>query len=127
MSQELAMRTLDVTASGNSGASVSAKFKVRTLSAAERFKRSAKVGGAFFAAACAFVLVPFLHFIFVPLLLLASVVSSAVLFSQKELVESGPVTCPTCGASFDVGRIRPKFPRTERCPQCRNDVRLAAI
>lgn len=80
----------------------------------------------FWAGALLFLPVPFLHFVMVPLLALAGVISFCCAFrAHRTIIESSKGGCPNCHNLVEI-RNRPlRAELNEHCPNCRHGLWLS--
>ena len=71
----------------------------------QRIKNSVKIFLILFVAAALSVLIPVLHFVLVPSLLVASVIMSRIKFQQTGLLDLNEFKCPRCKNAIKEKKI----------------------
>ncbi len=84
--------------------------KVQPLTSAERAGRALKVFGLSVVMALPCVVVPLLHFVLPPAVLITGTVIAVLRWRQTEVLLSLDAACPTCGA---VGKLKASGPVKE--------------
>lgn len=84
----------------------------------DRLVRAAKFGGASLGLAIVSVFIPLLHFVLVPLFLLATPFVFSLTFNRESAVLGGEGACPKCGEPFTVAKGPNKFPLKDLCTRC---------
>jgi hypothetical protein len=97
-------------------------FDVRRLSPRERWLAALKWLGISWAIALAFVPLPMLHFIFVPLFLVLGVPAGFFAFRVSERIGEGQVACPVCGNELKLQNVRYREKFRETCSNCANQL-----
>ena len=69
-----------------------------------------------------FIFIPILHFILVPLGLVAAVLVSLQGWRLRQIILSGQGTCPYCGAEFRILRRSFQLPFEDICERCSRQV-----
>ena len=90
----------------------------------ERLRRAFKFGGMCWGAAIIAVFIPILHFILVPLLLLAGPAAGYYFYHQERMSQGGQSVCPQCGASLKIEKGAAKWPAEEMCTACHTMLRV---
>jgi hypothetical protein len=95
---------------------------IRELTVKERAKSAFKWLAVFWGIMLAFVPVPMVHLVMVPLFFLIGPVAAVIAFKVKRRVGASDVSCPLCGKPVDLSgqKVRPRF--KDRCPNCLNDL-----
>lgn len=101
--------------------------RIQHCGARERFKRALTVGGATWALALFCVLLPLVHFVLVPTLLIAGPCIAVYLWNQEAVLLDGKGECPQCKNTFMITRRAVKFPFSEVCEHCQASVRIESI
>lgn len=70
-------------------------------------------------------LIPILHFIIVPLMLVLTFIIVASALRKSKIIENGAGTCPYCKAPFRVCTRRLKLPFNDVCESCHRRVMVA--
>lgn len=89
-----------------------------------RMKRAIKTLGYFWAGGLFSIILPGLHFILVPGLLLAGPLAAWWLFDQESVVAGGEATCPRCEARFGIARHKTAAHWDELCNHCQTQVKI---
>jgi hypothetical protein len=84
----------------------------------ERTLRALKALGITWGLAVAAVLIPLLHFVLVPLLLLAGPAVFVWIAGQEEMILGGRGTCPECGKPLEIAKSTVKWPLKDICTHC---------
>ena len=99
-------------------------LKVVEWTARERFKNSVKTFGTFFALTCFAVIMPVIHYILVPVLMITTFVMALEKYSQLRFIEGGTGSCPKCGESIELEKSKYKERLTDSCAKCHEDVEV---
>lgn len=91
---------------------------IERLSRAARIKKAIFLGILGLVITTVLVAIPLLHFILVPLGLLATAIMVGGALNAKEKITGGDAQCPYCGFSFHFVKRKMQFPFLERCPEC---------
>ncbi len=91
----------------------------------ERLVRAGKILGLCWVLAVIAVFIPVLHFILVPLLLIAGPVMAYLKYRVTELAEKADGVCPECQAEVSIP-LDPadRLPKWTYCPACNKPVQL---
>jgi hypothetical protein len=92
----------------------------------ERFTRSARAAGVFWAVAAGCVFLPGLHFVLVPTFLVVGIAAGLRRARDTEVVSRVHGVCPRCGREQDFAagnRLTPTW--SVDCPACHNTLTLA--
>lgn len=89
-----------------------------------RFRRAAQTWAACWGGAIIAVLIPLVHFILVPTLLLAGPIAASIIYGQKDVVLGGTGTCPHCGKPFDIVRNKLSWPLSDICASCQKEAKI---
>ncbi len=116
--------TIRVLISSSSGKHCDAAVAVEELNASDRMRRSIKCLGMCWGGAIVAVFLPILHFILVPLLLIAGPCWAYYVYQQEQRLAGGQGTCPDCNASLKIERGAAKWPLDEICTACRTMLRV---
>lgn len=109
---------------GDDGKETRGQVYVRTFPPRERIFRALKFLGLGWGAAVVAVFIPILHFILVPLFLIAGPAIAFWAYGQTSVVLGGQGTCPHCGASLPLERSADRWPLDDLCSRCRNRVKI---
>jgi hypothetical protein len=79
------------------------------------------------AAAAVALPIPLVHFVLVPVSLLAGMVLAGLRLTQREIVQSAEGDCPFCGARqrLGLGGSTLRLPRRIHCTACGRELDLA--
>lgn len=110
----------------NTGQSTNGSLKIIRFSQAERSARSMKFAGLCLLASLISVVIPMMHFVLVPLFLLASPVVAIWVMRQEYQVLGGNGKCPKCGADFTPEVSKLDFPVQDVCAKCHGAVQISA-
>ena len=97
------------------------QVSITTWTKGERPKRALKFGGLTWLAAVVCVVLPIVHFLLVPLLLLAGPIVGVWNYRRESIVDGGDGICPYCGEKVTIGRGPDKWPIDELCTKCQNN------
>jgi DNA-directed RNA polymerase subunit RPC12/RpoP len=90
----------------------------RDFTRAERIKRTARTFGILFMIGCFSVVVPLLHLILPPLLLIVASVMAFVTWLETAEVIGGEIGCPNCKKTIELQHEAEEWPHVQRCPGC---------
>lgn len=90
-----------------------------------RMRRSLRGWGITWGMAIVAVLIPGLHFVLVPSLLIAGPIVAWWLYQQKNMILGGSGTCPACKQPFEVMRTPLRWPINDVCAKCHDAVIIA--
>lgn len=90
----------------------------------ERILRTLKSLGIGWGAAILSILIPLLHFVLVPLLLVGGVAWAIYTFQQKVVRLGGITTCPKCGTDFSIIAGSATWPIQDICSGCQESVEI---
>lgn len=90
----------------------------------DRAKRAVKILLGFWGAAVFSILIPMLHFVLVPGLLVLGPAAAYWVFQIKESIEGGSGTCPKCSSTFQVEKSPAKWPLNDLCSGCHSNVKI---
>jgi ribosomal protein S27AE len=100
------------------------EVEVQHLTPAERLVVGLKILGIFWLGAILCLPIPMVHFVAVPVGLIAGVVMFFRAYGLTERLKSGSIPCPKCGTSFAADLKPFVWPKHETCPQCGMDLLL---
>lgn len=83
-----------------------------------RMKRALKAWGMCWGGAVVAVLIPGLHFVLVPGLLLAGLIVPVVVFQQESAILGGLSECPKCGKPLPLVGGKDRWPLHDVCSAC---------
>lgn len=86
----------------------------------QRMIRALQYGLAAWLGAAASIFLPLLHFVLVPVLLIAGPVLAFYIFKQDSAVLGGTATCPQCNAQLPITRSKFRFPISDLCTACQS-------
>ena len=105
-------------------APTSGSVRLRVWQKRERTLRGLKSLGICWGLAVAAVFLPLLHFVLVPLLLLAGPAAFFWIAGQEQVVLGGSGGCPDCGKTFEIVRSPARWPLSDSCNHCRSQVTI---
>jgi hypothetical protein len=111
---------LRLSAEGKEG---SASLSVIRFTKGERGKRAVKALALCWIAAIAAIAIPVLHFILVPLLILAGPLAAYVVYRQEAVIPRATLICPKCAAEVPLSRTAPNWPIFAHCGSCSSFVK----
>lgn len=100
------------------GKNTKGRAQCRDFSTAERAQRALKLGGILWLLAVIAVFVPILHFVLVPLLLIAGLVFGFSAWMDRGEILHGEFPCPVCGKTNVLAKQSASFPKTILCSHC---------
>jgi hypothetical protein len=92
----------------------------------ERTRRALKLGAACWGLALFSVILPLVHFVLVPLLLLAGPIVVIHILGVESVILEGEGACPHCRAPFTIARRSLAFPFHDHCTACGRGVTVEA-
>src|SRR5689334_19748665 len=107
-----------VRVSSSAGKETPGEVRVQHWTHQERMKRAIKVFFLCWGLAAVAVLIPLLHFILVPSLVIAGPISAYMTLQQESVVLGGESRCPECGADLVIVRAPEKWPLSDLCAKC---------
>jgi 4-hydroxybenzoate polyprenyltransferase len=117
----------EVTITDARGKRSSGKLKVARWDKSFRTRRALKILGLFWGLALCSVVLPLVHFVLVPGLLLAGPFVAAFFYGQEGAILGGEGDCPSCGARFTVAKRGVQAEFKQVCSSCRDELRLEWI
>lgn len=90
----------------------------------DRLKRALKALALCWGAAVGSVLIPLVHFILPPLLLIAGPIVAYVIYHRERIIDGGKGTCPNCSEPFSIVKGAVKWPLKDLCPACQTPVQV---
>ncbi len=106
------------------GESSTGNITVISWDPAGRRKRAFKMWGYCWAGALFAVILPLIHFVLVPALILAGPGVAFWIFHQESVISGGSATCPRCKQEFAIARHPAKNPFDELCNHCQTAVKI---
>ena len=97
----------------------------RVWSRRERYFRSLTWFIFLFILTAACVLIPIVHFILAPLMLLICVVVTFVTYRQRKQILGGIAVCPVCRGEFAIISGYSEWPIVSNCVQCNRAVEIS--
>ncbi len=101
------------------------EVEIITWSREVRSRRSLKMLGTCWGIGLFCVIIPGLHFILVPGMLIAGVIGFLYRSKQLTYVLGGVGECPECHKAFKVAKAADKFPMAETCEHCNSSLSLS--
>lgn len=96
---------------------------IRVLSQHERLVSAGKRLLIFWAIAVAFVPVPAIHFVAVPVFLILGPIMAILAYRvDRRFVTDASIGCPVCHKSVPLAGLRVQAGFKDRCPNCLNDL-----
>jgi len=102
----------------------SAEVYVRHWTQKEKALRTIKSFTVWLMIAIISVFIPILHFILVPIFLLACLIFTFSAYSKSSIVVGGLGTCPYCNKPFDVASADNRWPLSDVCSSCHRHVQI---
>lgn len=102
------------------------KIQVQFWNKKERTARALKFGGLCWGGAVIAVILPLVHFVLVPGLLIAGPLLAWNILSKESVVLGGEGSCPNCGKTVAIARAPFKFPILDLCTNCHRELRVEA-
>ncbi len=90
----------------------------------ERTMRGLKALGVSWGLAVFAVVIPILHFVLVPLLLVIGPFAFYYVAGQKEIILGGKGLCPECEREFEIVRSTAKWPLSDLCNHCHAQLKI---
>ncbi len=97
------------------------KIKIRSLSRRDRLLRALKLGGVCIALTCAALLIPLIHFLLVPILLIGTPFFAFKVYKQESALIRSKSACPSCHKPITKG---PSFPNNNLCTHCQREIKM---
>lgn len=105
-------------------ATTQGQIRIQDWNQRERTLRALKFGGACWGAALVSIIIPLLHFLLVPVFLLAGPIVAFIVMGQKSVVLGGEGICPKCQAFLPIARAALRFPISDLCTCCQSSVKI---
>jgi hypothetical protein len=105
----------------------SGEIRVQFWTNRERTLRAIKLGGLCWCAALISVIIPLLHFVLVPSLLLAGPILAFIVLGQRSVVLGGEGICPNCQAFLPIARTAYQFPISDICAKCYSSLKINEV
>jgi hypothetical protein len=93
----------------------------------ERNIRALKFWGICWGLALVSIFIPMLHFVLVPGFILAGPIVWFFVLGQESAVLGGEGTCPHCQAAFKIAKSAYKFPMSDVCNACHENVKIEPV
>src|ERR1700722_9394668 len=100
------------------GAPAAGQIELLSWDRKDRLKRAAQGWLLCWGGAIAFIPIPLVHMIAIPVLLIAGPIVGSVMYGQKEVFLGGSGTCPGCNAPLTIARSKVSWPLTDLCSAC---------
>lgn len=107
---------------GMESAPTKGHVSIITWSAQERSRRALKLLGACWGIGLFCVILPLVHFVLVPGMLIAGMIGFVHMSKQTTLVLGGKGICPECQKEFRIAKAVDQFPMAETCESCNASV-----
>jgi hypothetical protein len=117
-------QTLAVIISNIRGLKTTGTVELKVWDKKERTTRALKALGLTWGLAVASILIPILHFILVPSLILAGPIVFFWIAGQEQVILGGKGICPECGKEFEIVRTAVKWPISDMCNHCQAEVKI---
>lgn len=101
------------------------QVSIITWSPQERSKRALKLLGLCWGIGLFCVILPLVHFVLVPGMVIAGIIGFLHMSKQTTLVLGGVGVCPECQKEFKVAKAADHFPMAETCESCNSSVSLS--
>lgn len=105
-----------------SGAETRGVVRIEILEKRERLLRALRLAGLCWLLAIGAVFMPIVHFILVPLLLLAGPIIFFVQWPKTHLLLGGEGICPMCNMKLLIQKGAYRWPQEELCSGCRRNL-----
>lgn len=112
---------------GTAGAESEGEVFIRTWTLAERRRRSLIILAKCWGAAAIAVVVPMLHFVLVPVLVIVGPIWGWFLKRQERIILGGSGTCPKCSEPFKIERALDRWPLSDICDRCHAHVTIEQL
>jgi ABC-type Fe3+ transport system permease subunit len=99
--------------------------KIVTWNAKERSRRALKTLGICWGIGLFCIIMPLVHFVLVPGMVIAGVVLFLRISGQESQVLGGEGVCPECKKTFRIAKAANRFPMDELCEHCRAGVSIS--
>lgn len=109
------------------GAMTTGQIRVQHWSPPQRLSRALKLGTACWSGAAIAILIPFLHFLLVPALLIAGPIVAFIIYGQESVILGGEGLCPNCNATLPIARTSYEFPVSDLCSKCQYAVKIEPL
>ena len=113
-----------VRVTGSSGQIAQGEVYVENWDQKARMTRALKALGMCLGGACVAILIPLVHFILVPALLIAAPIVTWKVYQQDAVVLGGLTTCPKCGSRLPIVRGKVSWPLKDVCGKCYENVKI---
>lgn len=117
--------TIEIVLTSATGKHQAAVVMIEEWSPRERFRRGLKFLGICWGAAILAIFIPILHFVLVPLLVLAGPAVGYYIYQQERMMRGGQSVCPNCGAALKIEKGPAKWPAEEMCTACHTMLSIA--
>jgi hypothetical protein len=117
-------QTLHVTISNIRGNTSTGTVELKVWDKKERTTRALKALGMTWGLAIISILIPILHFILVPTLILAGPIVFSWIAGQERVILGGKGTCPECNKEFEIVRSPAKWPLSDICNHCKAELKI---
>ena len=90
----------------------------------ERTMRALKTLGGCWGLAIFCIFLPIIHFIMVPLLILAGPIVAGWIYNQEQVILGGKGECPNCHKEIEIVRTAVKWPISDLCNHCNSELKI---
>jgi hypothetical protein len=117
-------QTLAVKISNVRGSTSNGTVELKVWDKKERTTRAFKALAFTWGLAIISILIPILHFILVPTLILAGPIVFSWIAGQEQVILGGKGVCPECGKEFEIARSAVKWPMSDLCNHCKTELKI---
>lgn len=101
------------------------RVELMTWSKSDRSRRALKFLGTCWGIGLFSVILPLIHFVLVPGMLILGLVGFVRISAQENLILGGEGVCPECAKPFRIAKATYRFPMDELCEHCKSSVSLS--
>jgi hypothetical protein len=121
------LKTLPVEITNIQGEKTTGTVELRIWDKKERTMRALKALGMTWGAAAVCVIFPIIHFVLVPVLILAGPIIFSIVVGQEQVILGGKGQCPKCKQEFEIARSSVKWPMTDICNHCQAELKIGQL
>ena len=118
------IESIPVRVEGVNEKATSGEVKMQVWNRDERMKRALKALGLSWGIALLCILIPILHFVLVPLGLIAGPIIAYAIYFKESIILGGEAPCPQCGKPLKIVRSEVKWPLSDLCGVCQAEVKI---